>query len=442
MSGYRKAVEYLGSFVNYERVNRYPYKKAFSLNRMKDFLRIIGNPQEGLKIIHVAGSKGKGSVCAFTAYVLRQAGFSVGLYTSPHLSDFRERIRILRPFSANTGLPFEGAISRDSLARLTAFLKPAIEKFGQLSFFEVYTALAFLHFRSKGVDFAVMETGMGGRLDATNAAASLVCGITPLSYEHTRYLGNTLAMIAREKSGIIKKHALVISARQPEEAARVIRRKCAIMRARLFTVGREIKCFARGDRFSVQGARGYYPGLKIKLLGSHQISNACQAVGIVEALGEHGFEVSVDCLKKGLYNTLWPGRIEVLRRNPYIVLDGAQNAASVSALKTALRDNFKYKRIILVFGSSQDKDIKGMARELSSLGADIVLTCADTPRAAEPVQLKGYFASKGKNAVDVTRSVKEAFFTALHKARAEDLVLVTGSLFVVGEFRDVYRKYS
>jgi len=438
MDGYCAAVKYLESFVNYERINRYSYKKSLGLKRIKNFLQLIGNPQDELKVIHIAGSKGKGSTCAFAAYILRQAGFPVGLYTSPHLSDFRERIRILEPDKANTLLPFEGAISRKYLIRLVNFLKPVIKRFGELSFFEVYTALAFLYFKERKVDFVVMETGMGGRLDATNVAKSLVCAITPISYEHTRYLGKTLTRIAGEKAGIIKRKAIVISSPQEKEAALVIKNTVSRMQAKLFTIGKEIKYFTKDRYFSIKGINNNYPNLRINLLGRHQLINAALAVGIVEALGAYGYKVSVDCIRKGLYNTLWPGRLEVLRHKPCIVIDGAQNAASALVLKSAIKSFFKYRKLILVFGVSQDKDIKGMLSQLCGLAHKIILTAADNPRAAKPEYLKRFLIDKRKE-VFLTSGVKEAKTLALRISGKEDLILVTGSLFVVGEFRDVYR---
>ena len=438
MDGYCAAVKYLESFVNYERINRYSYKKSLGLKRIKNFLQLIGNPQDELKVIHIAGSKGKGSTCAFAAYILRQAGFPVGLYTSPHLSDFRERIRILEPDKANTLLPFEGAISRKYLIRLVNFLKPVIKRFGELSFFEVYTALAFLYFKERKVDFVVMETGMGGRLDATNVAKSLVCAITPISYEHTRYLGKTLTRIAGEKAGIIKRKAIVISSPQEKEAALVIKNTVSRMQAKLFTIGKEIKYFTKDRYFSIKGINNNYPNLRINLLGRHQLINAALAVGIVEALGAYGYKVSVDCIRKGLYNTLWPGRLEVLRHKPCIVIDGAQNATSALVLKSAIKSLFKYRKLILVFGVSQDKDIKGILSQLCGLAHKIILTAADNPRAAKPEYLKRFLIDKRKE-VFLTSGVKEAKTLALRISGKEDLILVTGSLFVVGEFRDAYR---
>ena len=426
---YPQALRYLNALVNYEKNTHYRYRKTFKLKRIQNFLFLIGNPQDSLAVVHVAGSKGKGSTCAFIAYILREAGFSVGLYTSPHLSDFRERIRILTPFlgkRSKSPRDFEGMISKDTLSSLVGELKPAIDKhnrsskYGPLSFFEVYTAIAFLYFKRSQVDFVVLETGIGGLLDATNTAHSLVQVITQVSYEHTQKLGTTLAEIASQKAGIIKNSgAIVISAPQQKEALKVIQRRCRKMKARILLVGKDIK----------------YPKLKMNLIGRHQLTNATAAIGAIEALGNYGIEISTKAIRRGIKNTRWPGRCEVIKKEPLIVLDGAQNLASARVLKSAIKDNFRYKKIILVLGISQDKDIPGICRTLDTLADEIILTRAQTPRAVNPEKLSAYF----KRRVYLTQSVKEAKLLSATLAHKEDLILVTGSLFVVGEFRNAHR---
>jgi dihydrofolate synthase/folylpolyglutamate synthase len=447
---YPETVKYLESFINYEKIPAYPYKESLKLERIRDFLEIIGNPQESLRCIHIAGTKGKGSTCAFITYILRQAGYKVGLYTSPHLSDFRERIRILEPGQANpkSTEDFEGMIPPDELTGLVKRLKPSIEeynessRYGPLSFFEVYTSLAFVYFKERKVDFAVLETGLGGRLDATNVVNPLVCAITPLSYEHTQKLGNTLREIATEKAGIIKKcqsvkvskcQPIVISAPQERVAMEVIRDRCKEAGAKLYEVGKDITFQKTNDGFNVKGIFGEYPGLKTGLLGNHQLINASVSVGVIEALSFYNINISIDSIRGGLYNTVWPGRCEVVSQEPLVVLDGAQNVASVRALKETIKENFKYKRLILVLGISQDKDIKGICNELYDLADEVILTKADNPRATEPQVLAAHF--NGKN-TRKTGNVREAKLEALRMVKKEDLVLVCGSLFVVGEFRN------
>jgi dihydrofolate synthase/folylpolyglutamate synthase len=411
---YPETIRYLESFINYEKLDSYPYKESLGLGRIRDFLSAIGNPQSALKCVHVAGSKGKGSTCAFITYILREAGYKVGLYTSPHLSDFRERIRILKSNTQHPACPagrqapcltgrqanteFEGMISKEDLARLVKKLKPAVEKhdkksrYGPLTFFEVYTALAFLYFKEKKVDFAVLETGLGGRLDATNAVEPLICAISPISYEHTDKLGKTLREIAAEKAGIIKVPACpagrqssefraqsltVISAPQEKEAGVVIRKKCKNIGAKLYEVGKDIKYKKTKSGFSVKGILNEYKALKSRLLGEHQAVNAATAIGAVEALRFYGIDIGVDAIRKGLYNTLWPGRCEVIAKNPLVVLDGAQNLDSAAVLKKAVKNNFKYKRLILVLGISNDKDLKGICDQLRGLADEVILTRAN-----------------------------------------------------------------
>jgi len=446
---YPETISYLESFINYEKIPVYPYKESLKLERIRDFLARIDNPQQSLRCIHIAGSKGKGSTCAFITYILREAGFRVGLYTSPHLSDFRERIRILNSglkFQVSGG-DFEGMISEEELSGLVEKLKPAIEeynrssKYGALSFFELYTALAFVYFKEKKVDFAVLETGLGGRLDATNTVDPLVCAITSISYEHTQKLGNTLREIASEKAGIIKAHSSeliapslnVVSAPQEKEAMDVIEKKCKEIGAKLYEVGKDITYKRNNDKFSVRGVSGEYKDLKIRLLGEHQLVNAAVAIGVVEALRPFGINTGAEAIRKGFNNAVWPGRCEVVSRNPLVVLDGAQNIASTRVLKKTIKGNFKYKKLILILGISKDKDIKGICNELYDLADEVILTQADNPRATEPEMLAKYFKDK---AAHITNNVKEAKALAGRRAKKEDLILVTGSLFVVGEFRN------
>ena len=457
---YPEAIRYLESFINLEEIPRWSYKASLNLERSKNFLATVDNPQDRLLCIHVAGSKGKGSTCAFITYILREAGFKVGLYTSPHLSDFRERIRILDPALPSGGRrgEFEGMISKYALSCLVKRLRSAIEKYnricpyGPLSFFEIYTALAFVYFNEKKVDFAVLETGLGGRLDATNVVNAAVSVITPISYEHTEKLGDTLAEIAGEKAGIIKPPAayriphtaIVISAPQEKEAAAVIREKCRQVRARLFEAGRDIVCKrVLGRRARIKGIFIEYKNLTVRLTGEHQLVNACVAIGAVEALRYHGVKVGVESIRRGLYNTLWPGRCEIVSRKPLVVLDGAQNAASAKVLKETIARNFKYKKLILVLGISGDKDILGICRQLCPRADSVVLTQAHNPRAADVNDIARIILSEfpdRSRQVRKIRSVRHAIREVLREAKKEDLIVVTGSLFVVGEAREIFLK--
>ncbi|MFH1339478.1 MAG: folylpolyglutamate synthase/dihydrofolate synthase family protein [Candidatus Omnitrophota bacterium] len=494
---YPEVIKYLNSFINYERIPRYPYKQSLKLGRIKEFLHVLNNPQNDLKSIHIAGTKGKGSTCAFVANILRKAGYKIGLYTSPHLSDFRERIRVLDPCPlTRTPLPvtpyplpeFEGMISEEELSALAERLSPEIDKYnsrskyGALSFFEVYTALAFEYFKEKGIDFAVLETGLGGRLDATNAVDSLISAMTPISYEHTRQLGITLSEIAFEKAGIIKNscqlpvascfaqdassfdrlgtnterrrsvgcQAIVITAPQEEEAMKVIRDRCSSQGAVLYEIGKDIiferKEFCRNyQSFNISGEFGELLDLKINLLGMHQVINATLAVAIVSALSKFfKIRVGLEAIRSGLYNTIWPGRFEITSQEPQVILDGAQNVASAKALKETIAEIFSDKRVVLVLGISKDKDIAGICRELCPFAEEIILTQADNPRAADVDGIGEVIRSQmpAGYRINKARKVREAIELASQKAGPEDLILVTGSLFLVGEVRDLLRAES
>lgn len=476
---YREALAYLESFINYEKIPAYPYRQSFKLERAHEFLGLIGNPHNDLKyVIHVAGSKGKGSTCAFCAYILREAGLSVGLYTSPHLSDFRERIRILRPssrrgcgaaglrvggpagrrrkggknFSAQDDDPaFEGMIPADDLVALVGKLKPEVEKFtqqsvyGTLSFFEIYTALALLYFSRRRVDAAVIETGLGGRLDATNSMRAPVCVITPIGLEHTQILGNTPAEIADEKAGIIKETTIsVICAPQEKAAHDSIAARCRLTGARLYEVGRDIT-FERGkDGIRITTPWNTCEGLTIPLAGDHQLVNAACAAGAVGALSARGINVAGAAMRAGIARTLWPGRCEVVSRNPLVILDGAQTAASARALIDTLKKYFSYEHLVLVFGISGDKDIRGVCMELAPAADTVIVTKSANPRAADPRMLRRLLASPraggGRRPRPVvTNTVAQALEIALRRARAGGAIVATGSLFVAGEAREAFR---
>ncbi len=432
---YPEALQYLASFINYERLDTYDYKKSFKLDRMKRLTELLGNPEKGLKAVHIAGSKGKGSTAAMVHSILTASNFRVGLYTSPHLVSFRERIRI-----------GDELISEDETCEFLEEVKYRVDclEGERPSFFEVYTALAYLYFRAKRVDFAVYETGLGGRLDATNIIEPLVCGLTPISYEHTQRLGNTLREIAGEKAGIIKEGITCVSAPQEKEALEVIEETCRKKGARFVLVGRDI--FFEGlnsddtkTRFNILGLAEEYAMLETGLIGRHQMVNAATAVGIIEALAFNGIKISADAIRTGLNAARWDGRLEIVKRSPSIVLDGAQNIASARALADAIREVFDYKRLILVLGVSKDKDIKGILGELLPFADSAILTKSNiAERAMEPSRIRDEMplGNLRQERTIMTSNVKEALDVASAHARRDDLILVTGSLFVIGEARE------
>lgn len=436
---YPQAQNYLNSFVNYERLNSYPYRSCFKLSRMRRLSKLFGNPQRTLRAIHIAGTKGKGSTCAFVAHILASAGLKVGLYTSPHLIDVRERIRIVSSFAKE-------AIPRKDFLRLIKKIRPYARRLrkgslGSLSYYEILTCLAFLYFQEQEVDFAVLETGIGGRVDATNLVSSLVCGITPISYEHTQVLGNTLSLIAREKAAIIKPNIenrpIVVTAPQKPSVFKVIKRRVKKCSADLFEVGKDIRIKQRsatiqGQTFDVQGIFGKYSHLKIGLLGAHQVINAAVAIACVESLRKFEVRISEKAIREGLKKTRWPGRLQMISRRPQVLLDAAHNRASAVALKEALAKFFKFRNLILVFGSSQDKDVRGILKELAPGATKIILTKTQSPRAMQPERIKS-FIKTNKKPIITTQQASLAVKLARKEAGTADLILVSGSLYLVGE---------
>ena len=389
---YPEALRYFDSFVNYETKSEYDYRKSLGLERIAKLCALLGNPQDSIRSMHVAGTKGKGSTSAFIYYILRAAGYTVGLYTSPHLVSFRERIRV------------DGElISESDIGRLADTLKDSAQKMAgeALSFFELYTALAYLYFKERRVDFAVYEVGLGGRLDATNIINPLVSVITPISYEHTDKLGGSLARIAFEKGGIIKKGITCVSSPQKKEAEDEIKNICLERGSKLVMVGRdviykELHADERAEHFEVTGRLGQYKDLKTGLLGSHQIANAATAIAAAEVLKECGINIKEDAIVNGIAGARWEGRVEVAGHKPYVILDGAQNRSSAEALANTIRKIFRYRKLYLVLGVSTDKDIKGILEELLPLADEIFLTKANIPeRAMEPARIREFMGSGG-----------------------------------------------
>jgi len=443
--------EYLNSFINFELQINPQYYTNFRLDRVVELLNRVGNPQEKIKCIHVAGSKGKGSTCAFTAYILREAGYKVGLYTSPHLNDVGERIRILNPVKhARRSDPFEGKIQTKELAAVVKQIKPAVNKiqkekqWGGLTYFEILTTIALCYFAKAKVDFAVLETGLGGRLDATNAVDSLVCAITSISLEHTQLLGPTIKDIAQEKAAIIKnKEQIAVIAPQSAEVEKIIRTRCRQVGVKTVYVGKDIRyeLVKQNDKeqmFNVIGKKKY-PNLKMRMLGEHQLVNAAVAVGIAEALCHYGIIVDKKAIRLGIEQTFWPGRFEIIRKKPFVVLDGAHNTASCQALTEAIQKIFPKKRVIFILSISQDKDKRAMCKELNPIAQSVILTKTHHPRTTDwdKEEVIDLFPDKQ---VFKTENVQQAMELAFQKAQANDIILVAGSLFLVGEVRKLCLK--
>jgi dihydrofolate synthase/folylpolyglutamate synthase len=424
---YRAALGYILSFTDYEKLPGSAYAAAnFDLRRMEELLGRVGNPHLKARSVHVAGTKGKGSTAAMIASALSAAGYRSGLYTSPHLHTFRERIRIGGEI-----------ITEEEFSALVGRLKPEVEAvnlrgaYGELTTFEILTAIAFAYFGQQGVDFQVLEVGLGGRLDATNVVKPEVSVITSISLDHAEVLGHSLAQIAKEKAGIIKPGSIVVSAPQQKEAEGVIEEVCSQRGARLIAVGRDLgwqKLAADigGQSLRVKGEEASYD-LTIPLLGDHQLENAATAVAALEALS-----ISSESIAQGLARVEWPGRLEILMRDPLFVVDGAHNADSARRLKEAIEKYFDFSRLILIIGASSDKDIAGIAGELASLSSVAIATRSRHPRALAPSLLLEEMERRGVVG-EVAESVGVAVERAVEMAAPGDLICATGSLFVAAE---------
>ena len=411
---------------------------GWNLDRPRALLAALGHPERRYPAIHVAGTKGKGSTAAFLAAILAATGRRVGLYTQPHLHDYRERVRINgRPIT-----PAALARTVTPLAAATQQLEQDRPDLGQFTTYELGTALAFQHFADVDVDWAVVEVGLGGRLDATNVLTPAVAVITALSLDHTALLGETLPAIAAEKAGIIKPGVPVVSAAQRPEAAATLA-AIATERAALLALGGRDFTWAGDHRAGiVHGADWGYAGLELGLIGAHQLENAAVAVAVIETLRRTAsLEVATKAVRQGLLNVRWPGRLEVLQAGPArptVVCDGAHNGDSARRLITAIRDWFPHRRLYLVIGASTDHDFAAIWEALRLLAPTAVFAAATThPRAQPAADVAAQVGPTGGR-VTVTDSVAAALRAAVQQAGPDDLVLATGSLFVAAEARAAF----
>lgn len=429
MRTYAEALDYLNTFIDYEQQRSAPYSaETLNLDRMRDLLNRLGNPHRAYPSIHIAGTKGKGSTSAMIESILRAAGHRTGLYTSPHLHTFRERMRVSGEM-----------ISRDVFAALVDEIEPHAAVVAGITWFEIVTALGFLHFARSKIDIGVIEVGLGGRFDATNVITPWVTAIASLSMDHMAWLGDTLGQIAFEKAGIIKPGVPVVSAPQKPEALAVLERVALERGSPLTVIGRDVayspspalplsleKKGSRedGGSFTIGGSTFY-----IALLGRHQIDNAALAIAAIRQAT--GLAVTDEAIARGLATVQWPGRLEIARRDPPLVFDGAHNGDSAEKLAEALRDLFPGQRWTVVFGASSDKDIAAMLDALLPIADRVIVTRAKTVRAGN-VEHIAELVSQRHHPAEIASSVKEAIGLALN---ANAPAFVTGSLYLVAEAR-------
>ena len=430
---YQAALKRVMGLADFERSAHSPEHAVFHLERMALLLERLGHPELKVPAVHIAGTKGKGSTAAMITSVLTAQGHKVGLYTSPHLHSVVERIRVgLEP------------IARHDFAALVEQTWSAVEwvsehgGHGDVSTFELLTTIAFVHFKQIGADFQVLEVGLGGRLDATNVVHPEVSVITAISLDHVATLGDTLPLIAAEKAGIVKPEVPVVIGPQPAEALDVVRDIAERNSAPVVQVGEDVTWSVHsvdpdGQLVDVVGLHDTYP-VRIPLLGEHQIENAATAIGAVETLANAGFLVSRESILEGLSGVRWPGRLEVLsREGGLLVVDGAHNPASIGRLVTAVRDNFSFRRAILVFGATSGHSAREMMAELAALASLLIVVRSRHPRSAPTNVIAGAARDMGLEVLFESDDVGQAVRSAMEMAREDDLVLGTGSLSVVAE---------
>jgi dihydrofolate synthase / folylpolyglutamate synthase len=428
---YQSALAYIHSFDDpYQAAIRDHGKQTWGLAKISELLTRLGNPHLAYPTVHVAGTKGKGSTAAMIAQGLMESGLKTGLYTSPHLDDWRERIQINR-----------NLIPTDELAHVVDAFKPAVDESAHISEFEVATALAFLYFRQQNCDIAVIEVGLGGRLDATNVVTPLVSVITNISLDHMQLLGDTIAEIAAEKAAIIKPGIPVVSAPQLPDARRVIEQKAAAMHSLLIQTDRSWTVIPgrqsmQGSQFSA-GDGQRLESYDLTLPGRFQIENAVVALAALAEVSRAGLEVPLTAVRKGLANIVWPGRLETVSGRPLCVIDSAHTPYSVEQLVLALREVTGRSGFTVVFGCMADKDIDGMLRQLLPVTGHLIFTHARNDRAASVELLDSRARSVGVLSEIITRepSIEKAIDIARGIASPDGIICVTGSLSVVGEAR-------
>ena len=454
-TAHEEALAFLFGRIDYERNTTLPYgARDFKLDRMRELVDRLGNPQATMPIVHVAGTKGKGSTSAMIAAALSAAGYRTGLFSSPHLERLEERLRI--DGQCCTG---------DELVDLVRRIRPAVDAMDAVpasphvppgpTYFEINTAMALVHFAAQRVDAAVLEVGLGGRLDSTNVCTPRVAVITSISFDHTKQLGDTLAAIAWEKAGIVKAGVPTVSGVTSEEPRRVIEDVCHERNSRLVELGREFEftyrppqhleqSASRGQidfRYLVPGRQRESRGLELGLVGRHQGANAAVALAALAELESQGWNVPETAIRRGLAEVAWPARVEVVARRPTVVIDAAHNVASVQALLAALDESFSARRRVLVFSTSKDKDVRGMLQQLlPRFDAAIFTRYANNPRSVPPEELARLAGELTGREFPATVDTMLAWDLVRRLTGPDDLVCITGSFFLAGEMRGLVQQ--
>lgn len=439
---YNSALAYLHSSTDYEQIG--PLKgyniDNFSLDRMRRLLDKLGSPHRMLNAVHIAGTKGKGSTAAMLSGMLEACGFTVGLYTSPHLVDLRERVQV-------NGKLISEAELRTLLGKVSTAAK-SLDNDNSPTFFEIMTAVAFLHFVAKDVDLAIVETGLGGRLDSTNVLKPKVCAITSISHDHCQQLGETLSSIAAEKAGIFKRGVPAISVPQVSEVELALRKAANSTRSPLTFTGKDIDFSYRFESTKTDGPQtrvcvttpiSRYEHLRVPLAGEHQALNCGLALALLDKLKELGYDIDDQRAIGGLDRTVLAGRMEMLHNDPRVIADGAHNPGSIEALMLAIGQNISYDSMVVIFGCCADKDIQGMLRRVGQGADKVIFTRSRSPRSADPEELAARYSDFG-GMCQATESFGEALKHAYAAVSRGDLICVTGSFYLVGEAKQHFNR--
>lgn len=427
---YKEAIEFIE--------NTGKFGINLGLLRIERLCELLGNPEKKLKVIHVAGTNGKGSTTTFISSVLKNQGYNVGIYTSPYIERFTERIKIN-----------DTEISENDVARLVNEMMPCIdvligEGLDHPTEFEIITAAAFKYFNDNNVDFVVLEVGLGGRYDATNVVTPILSVITTISLDHVNILGDTLGKIAFEKAGIIKENIPVVIYPQEEEAMDVLTKVINEKKAKAHFVSDIIYDIVSNTKdgivFNAKGETEY-KNLKIYLLGEHQVLNAITALKSIEIIKSLGYEISKKAIYNGFENATWPGRFEILSENPYIVLDGGHNIQGIKALVNGAKRYFSGKKIRIVCGMLRDKNYEDMVEVLTTISSDFITVTPNNPRGLSSDELKNVIQKMGKNAIAAT-SIKEAVKIGFNILTSDEVLLFCGSLYMIGEARTIINNKS
>ncbi len=439
---YQKALAYLFARTDYEKQERLRYNvTTFNLNRMQKLLSLLGNPHKKIHTVHIAGTKGKGSTATMLARMLEANDYKVGLYTSPHVVHLHERITV------NTKM-----ISDSEMCGLLNRVYAPVEKMSKTApptFFEIMTALAFMYFLDKAVDIAVIETGLGGRLDSTNLIRPKVIGITSLSIDHQHQLGDTIDSIAKEKAGIFKRGVPAITVQQEPSAMRVLKSQAIAVKTPLSVTGSDIDFSLRFEtsrehgphtRICLTTPTSKFEHLRVPLHGKHQAINCGLALAMLDKLKSVGYKIDDEKAAEGLHKVSLSGRMEMIWDDPRIMIDAAHNAASIQALIHAIGQNIPYDSMVMIFGCNADKDVKGMLQKLQ-YGADkVVFTRSSSPRAMSPEDLAEIYTEICGKMYQTAPTLLQALQIAKSAVSKGDLICITGSFYLIGQAKTHFQQ--